>query len=136
MPFGIGNFLGTRGYVRDIAKGVRLALESPGAAGQVFNLGEPVTLTMRQLAEAIIEASGADLELAQVPDEALPTDLRITGVVQQHFLVDSSKARQTLGWKCDDWKDSLKVTVEWHLSHPPQNDEKDFSADDVALAAT
>lgn len=135
LPFGVGNFLGTRGYVRDIARGVRLAIESSEATGHVLNLAEPMTLTMRQLTEAIIGAAGANLELVQVQDSLLPPDLRITGTVPQHFLIDSSKARRLLGWQCEDLSDSLRSTVHWHMANPPRPDE-DFSADDLALKGT
>ncbi|MBW3588700.1 MAG: NAD-dependent epimerase/dehydratase family protein [Actinobacteria bacterium] len=133
MPIGAGNWIGTHGYVRDVARGVRLALESEKAVGQVINLGEPESRSVRQIAEAVIEASEADLELVRVPDDRLPLDLRITGAIPQQFIVDSSKAREMLGWECADWYESIKVTVDWHLSNSPEVTDQDFAADDKAL---
>lgn len=133
MPIGAGNWVGTHGYVRDVARGVRLTVESQLTAGEILNLGEPKSRSIRQIAEAVIRASGADLELVRVPDDRLPSDLRITGAIPQHFMVDSSKAREMLGWECSDWNESINATVEWHLSNPPDVTDLDFSADEEAL---
>lgn len=46
VPTGTGTFLWTRGYVRDIAAGARLALESEACIGEVLNLGESRTWSM------------------------------------------------------------------------------------------
>lgn len=118
--------------MRDVARAVRLATESSDSVGEVFNLAEPTTSTMRQLAEEIIAATGSELELVQVPDDSLPPDLRMTGAVQQHFVIDASKAQRILGWQCGDSKESLQATVLWHRAHPPIQTD-DFSADKAAL---
>lgn len=134
IPVGAGNLLTTRGYVRDVAAGIRLAAERADIAGQIFNLGEQRTLSVGLWARAILEAAGSDAELVRVPDESVPQDLGATGVVDQHLLVDSSKARATLGWTEIDKGESIARSVAWHLAHPPE-DDGDFTADDEALAA-
>lgn len=53
----------------------------------------------------------------------------------QHLLVDSSKARDLLGWEETDPHEALRRSVAWHLAHPPENTSTDFSADDRALEA-
>ncbi|MCA1839831.1 MAG: NAD-dependent epimerase/dehydratase family protein [Actinobacteria bacterium] len=133
IPFGAGDWLGSRVYVGDVAKGVCLAIASDEAPGQIFNLGEPTTLTMRDLANAIAKAAGGTIEMVKVPDESLPQDLALSGSVAQHVLIDSSKARGVLGWRCQGREATIKTTVEWHISNPPQVSESDFSQDDSAL---
>jgi nucleoside-diphosphate-sugar epimerase len=70
----------------------------------------------------------------RVPDPLLPEDLRLLGHVSQHLLVDSSKARDLLGWTETDPHDALHRSVAWHQAHPPET-PAGFTADDSALAA-
>jgi nucleoside-diphosphate-sugar epimerase len=134
IPFGSGQWLTCAGYVGEIARATRLAVESPRAAGEIFNLAEtpcwPVILRARQ----ILDAAGFDGELVRVPDAALPADLEETGSLSQHLMVDSSKARQALGWVHGAPEPFVRRSVAWHLAHPPEDEDPDFSADDAALA--
>lgn len=135
IPIGTGNGLFTRGYVGDVARGVRLAMERDDVGGEIFNLGETRTPTSELLARSILAAAGSDAELVRVPDDALPPDLSLTGAIRQHLLVDSSKARRILGWQDSDPRTALTETVRWHLENPPTGDDPGFEADDQALAA-
>jgi nucleoside-diphosphate-sugar epimerase len=134
IPFGPGNGLLTRGYVDDVAQGVRLALESSAATGEVFNLGERRTATVRLWARMILDAAGADAELVAVPDDVLPEDLGLSAALPQHLMCDSAKARRLLGWQDSDPMEALRRSVAWHLAHPPTYDGiDDFGADEAAL---
>jgi nucleoside-diphosphate-sugar epimerase len=154
VPTGAGTFLWTRGYVRDIAAGVRLALESEACIGEVLNLGEGRTWSMALWARHVLEAAGSAAELVRVPDVVLPDDLRLFASMPQHLLVnsfkfdnvpaysglqhllvDSSKARDLLGWQETEPHEALRRSVAWHLAHPPEDASDDFSADDRALKA-
>jgi nucleoside-diphosphate-sugar epimerase len=86
-------------------------------------------------AQMILDAAGSKAELVRVPDDKLPDDLGLTGAVAQHLLVDSSKARRTLGWTDTEAPEALRVSVAWHLANPPDRASEDFDADDGALAA-
>jgi nucleoside-diphosphate-sugar epimerase len=134
IPIGAGTWLGTKGFVDDVGRGVRLAVESD-AHGEIFNLGESRTHPIGLWARMILEAAGANAEFVRVPDDQLPEDLGITGAVPQHLLVDSAKARRVLGWNDTDHKHALNASVEWHLANPPQAEDPGFDADDEALAA-
>lgn len=133
IPIGAGTWLSTRGYVGDMATGVRLALESTDAAGEIFNLGERRSPTVALWAQMILDAAGSDAELVRVPDTALPEDLELTTAIAQHLVCDSSKARRMLGWDETDPTDALRRSVAWHLANPPDDDGA-FDADDDALA--
>jgi len=134
IPFGSGMWLACRGYVKDVARGVRLALETDRAEGQVFNLVEDRTFSMRMWAQMILEAAGFEAELVRVADEHLPEDLQMTGTMTQHIAATSRKARTMLGWTTSDPMSTLTTTVRWHLDHPPEKSDTDFSVDDRALA--
>jgi nucleoside-diphosphate-sugar epimerase len=133
IPFGSGQWLTCRGYVRDIARGVELALEDPAAAGEIFNLCEDRTYSVRMWARMILEAAGSTAELVQVADSALPEDLELTGAMSQHIAATARKARTLLGWTTSDPWETLRTTVLWHLDNPPANPDPDFTADDRAL---
>jgi nucleoside-diphosphate-sugar epimerase len=134
IPVGSGMWLGTKGFVADIARGVRLAIES-GLRGEVFNLGESRTYPAGMWSQMILDAADSEAELVRVPDDKLPADLGITGAVPQHLLVDSSKARRALGWSDTDAGEALRASVTWHLANPPAESSDDFASDDEALAA-
>ena len=139
IPIGAGTALLTFGYVGDIARGVRLAIEADPAvaAGEIFNFGERRSPTMGLRARRILEAAGATAttEFVPVPDDALPPDLGILGSIAQPLLVSSEKARRVLGWDESDPEEALRRSVGWHLDHPPDDQAAaaDFSADDAAL---
>jgi nucleoside-diphosphate-sugar epimerase len=137
IPAGSGGWLWTRGYVRDVAAGIRLALESDATVAEILNLGEARTWSMGLWARHVLEAAGSDAELVRVPDVLLPDDLKLLGTVSQHLLVDSSKARDLLGWEQTDPHEALHRSVAWHLANPPEgaDADADLSADDRALAA-
>jgi nucleoside-diphosphate-sugar epimerase len=152
VPGGSGTWLWTRGYVRDVANGIRLALESDAAVAEILNLGESRTWSMGLWARHVLEAAGSSAVLTRVPDVLLPDDLKALGTIpqhllvdssssghapawtgQQHLLVDSSKARDLLGWEQTDPHEALRRSVAWHLANPPSDASGDFSADDRAL---
>ena len=60
IPFGAGTSLDTRCYVGDVASAVLAALDHPSAAsGEVFNVGDLTTGTVRDWAQAILAAAGS-----------------------------------------------------------------------------
>lgn len=134
MPIGSGNWLMSRSFVKDVAAGVRLSIDSMPSEGLVLNLVEPQTLTVRLWVEAIVRASGADLELVPVPEEKLPPDLGATAAVGQHMLI-TSRAPQLLVWSCTPLEEAIATSVGWHLANPPADTDMDFSADDQAIQA-
>jgi nucleoside-diphosphate-sugar epimerase len=133
IPVGAGTWLTCRGYVRDIARGARLVLESPVAIGEALNLCEDTTFSIAMWSRMILEAAGSDAELVRVADELLPEDLQATGTMRQHILASAHKARSALAWTTTDPAAALRVTVAWHLANPPPEPNTDFSADDRAL---
>jgi nucleoside-diphosphate-sugar epimerase len=134
IPFGAGSWLACRAYVRDIARGARLALESPQAAGEVFNLCEDRTYSMRMWARMILDAAGSTAELVRVADDVLPEDLEEAGTMSQHIAATARKVRTALGWTTSDPEATLRKAVRWHLDNPPPNPDPDFGPDDRALA--
>jgi nucleoside-diphosphate-sugar epimerase len=135
IPVGGGSTLWTSLHVDDTASAVLSVLDQPtAAAGEVFNLGEAITYTMRARMELILRATQHQADLFRVPDNALPKDLRVTRDWPQHLLVSSRKAMRHLGWLPSDPVESIARSVQWHLANPPADASDDFSEDDRALA--
>jgi nucleoside-diphosphate-sugar epimerase len=134
IPFGSGMWLACRVYVRDMARGARLALEAPSTAGMALNLCEDRTFSMAMWSRMILEAAGSNAELVRVADSALPEDLKPTGTMTQHIATSAHRARTLLGWSTSDPAETVRTTVRWHLDNPPPAPDPDFTADDRALA--
>ena len=133
IPTGAGTWLACRGYVRDLARGIRLAIEKGVAEGEVLNLCEEKTYSVRMWSRMIIDAAGSDAELVRVADELLPPDLAETGSMPQHIIASSAKARSLLDWTSSDPLKSIGASVRWHLDNPPEDPDPDFGPDDRAL---
>lgn len=58
-----------------------------------------------------------------------------TGTLLQHVATSAHRARFLLGWSSSDPAESLGATVRWHLANPPQDADRNFAADDAALAS-
>jgi nucleoside-diphosphate-sugar epimerase len=114
IPVGAGDWLWSRGYVGEVARALRLALEA-APSGELFNLAEASCASIRQSMEAILHAAGSDTELVPVPDQVLPSDLVMTGAIAQDWVVDTSKARELLGWVHAPADPCVARSVRWHL---------------------
>jgi nucleoside-diphosphate-sugar epimerase len=131
IPVGPGLFLFSKVYVGDVAAAV-LAVLDRNVTGEAFNICEPTTAPYRLFAQQILDIAGSPAELVTVPATALPEDMQLTGDISQHLVMDPGKARERLGWRETA---SLERAVRWHIAHPPAEWDRDFSADDKALAA-
>jgi nucleoside-diphosphate-sugar epimerase len=113
IAVGSGEWLWSRGYAPELARGIRLALDAPG---EVFNLCERECAPVRVWMEQIVEAAGADVEFVRVPDEELPEDLEISGDLGQDWLASAEKAERILGWTHAPPAACVHESVAWHLA--------------------
>lgn len=135
IPVGPATWITCLGYVREVARAVRLAVESEHVGGEVLNICQAPTWPVGLWAERILEAAGWDAELVKVPEETLPDDLGMTGSLSQHLMADPRKARELLGWTHADPEGCLRASVAWHMANPPPDEYPDFSQDERALLA-
>jgi dTDP-L-rhamnose 4-epimerase len=78
--------------VSDVARACRLALESPAAATQVFNIGSGESYTIYEIAERMAAALDCKDSLPQVTGEYRVGDIR-------HCFADISLAREVLDFE-------------------------------------
>ena len=92
--------------VRDVARAVLLALESPADGCHVLNVGTGRRTTVRQVAEAIGAALGLDIP-PQLLGRFRAGDIR-------HCLADPARARQVLGFEpAFTFASGLPALIEW-----------------------
>lgn len=90
-------------FVDDLVRGILgfAALDDPGPV----NLGNPTELTVRQIAEDVVAATGSASQLTFVERPVDDPQVRRP---------DTTKARALLGWEPQvPWADGLDRTVEW-----------------------
>ena len=105
---GSGDQLRHYTYGGDLARGIRMAIESEKAVNEDFNLSTAVSTTVKELARVIwrkIRGSGKPLEL--VHDEPFPYDV-------QQRVPDTSKAREILGFETTtSLEEMLDEVIPW-----------------------
>lgn len=77
--------------VYDIARACRLALETPGAAGEVFNIGSGEPRTVREIAAKLAKVVGKEGVVPEILGKYRVGDIR-------HCYADIGKAQRVLGF--------------------------------------
>ncbi|MBI2001326.1 MAG: NAD-dependent epimerase/dehydratase family protein [candidate division NC10 bacterium] len=94
-------------YGGDLARGIRLCIESQQAVNEDFNLSSPVSTTVRELAELIWRKVHGDTPFRYVCDPPFPYDvqMRIPGV---------EKAKRLLGFEATtSLSEALDEVIPW-----------------------
>ncbi|HZS56916.1 MAG TPA: NAD-dependent epimerase/dehydratase family protein [Bryobacteraceae bacterium] len=78
--------------VYDVACSVRLAIETPSASGQAFNISSGQPMTVKDVAAKTIRCLGSDTLQPEITGKYRVGDIR-------HCFADISKARNVLGWR-------------------------------------
>ncbi len=78
--------------VLDVARACRLALETPGAEGQVFNIGSGQSYTVAEVASQMARALGMDDLAPEVTGKYRAGDIR-------HCFADIGRAGEVLGYR-------------------------------------
>jgi UDP-glucose 4-epimerase len=94
-------------HVRDIARGIVMALESDAAINQDFNISNPEETTILELAQRIWDLCDTGREFAWKSAPAFTYDIR-------RRIPDAGKAREVLGFEAEIRLDEgLKEVVDW-----------------------
>jgi nucleoside-diphosphate-sugar epimerase len=129
----------TKGYVENVGAAIALAAVSNRAAGRIYNVGEIDTLSELEWAERIAAALGWTSRFTLLPDARLPPYLRAPGNTKQHWVADTTRLREELGFQERVPRDeAIRRTVEWERAHPPTGftpHQFDYAAEDAALSS-
>jgi dTDP-L-rhamnose 4-epimerase len=94
-------------HVRDVVQACRLALESPGADGQVFNVGSGRNFTVLEVAERLARVMGKTFISPETTQKHRVGDIR-------HCFADISKAGREMGYSPDvDFDEGVEELAEW-----------------------
>jgi UDP-glucose 4-epimerase len=110
--FGDGSQLRDLTYVDDACEAFLLAGASDVANGQIFNLGGPEPISLRDLCELLIEVAGrGSYKLVPFPDEKKSIDIG-------SFYADFNKIQRSLGWQPTiGLQEGLARTIEFYRQH-------------------
>jgi len=103
----------TRAYVKDVAHGIRLAIEHKAARNRVYNLGEEEPLTQGELVELLRRITGWRGQVHLGADAPLPANFK------QHLVLDTQRIRRELGYReIYTSEEGLQQTVaQWSAAH-------------------
>lgn len=151
----------SRGYVEDVAHAIALAVTDERAAGRIYNVAYPETLSEAEWVQAIARVNNlarldagrsnarleagiarrSNVELIALPSDRLPESLRREMFdFSQQYEVDSSRIRRELGYaEIVPFDEALRRTIAWERANPPeqiQPEDFNYAAEDAALAAS
>jgi dTDP-L-rhamnose 4-epimerase len=107
-------------HVRDVASAFHLAMESPEAAGQVFNIGSGQVYTIEQVALMLSRAMDLDHLSPEIIDKARAGDVR-------HCFADIRRARDRLGYApMHALEESLGELADW-IARSTARDRGEFA---------
>lgn len=122
VVFGNGKQVRDFVYVKDLVEAHVKAVEDIRASGEVFNLSSGKDVSVRELAETLIELSGNKLKtIFDDPPEGKassfqPERIRLKGELKR-FVLGNDKAKKMLGWSPPtDFKEGVSREIEW-LKH-------------------
>ncbi|HKJ27376.1 MAG TPA: NAD-dependent epimerase/dehydratase family protein [Anaerolineales bacterium] len=111
-------------YIRDFARVLVLLGEKPEAAGQVWHVPSAETLTTREFIELAAKISGKPAKVSAMPKGMMnvlslfvPILKELKEVVyqmEQPFIVDGSKVKETFGFTPTPLDEAIRETVEWY----------------------
>jgi NAD dependent epimerase/dehydratase len=101
-------------YVGDTVAGFIAALEAPGAAGQVVNLGSGFEITVGDVASTIAAVMDRPVEILADTQRLRPADSEV-----ERLWSDNTRARSLLGWQpayggLEGFRRGLAETIAWY----------------------
>jgi dTDP-L-rhamnose 4-epimerase len=116
--------------VHDVARACRLALESPAAAGEVFNVASGNVYTVREMAERVARVLGKPGIAPEITGKYRVGDIR-------HCFADIGKARRVLGFEPRvALDDGLAELAGWLQGQPADDRVTQASAELAARGLT
>jgi nucleoside-diphosphate-sugar epimerase len=126
------------GYVEDVAEAVRLAVEDPRAAGEVYNVAEADGLDMQGWVQELATVAGWRGRIVVVDEPCPAPNLPRTMNLDQNLEMATAKIRRDLGYReTISRRTALERNVAWDRAHPPKQVDPrqfDYAAEDAILS--
>lgn len=98
-------------YVDDVVDAILATAASDACSGEVFNVGGYEPMSLRALAELLVEVGGGAFAAVPYPGDRLPIEIG-------SFITDSRKINSALGWEAStSLRTGLKRTLEYYATH-------------------
>ena len=117
----LARWQGCYGYVENVAYAIALSVNDERAKGRIYNVAELPGSTEADLIEEIASIVGWQGEIVIVPKAQMPASWQFKANLDQHWVTDSSRIRQELGY--EEWvnrDEALRKTISWERKHPPE----------------
>lgn len=114
-------------YIDDCARALVTLVDREEALGQVWNVPNDETITMRRFVEMVCAEVGRPRRLRGAPRWGLalvalfnPTLRAVREHLYQSerpWVVDSSKFERVFGWRATPLREAIRATVAWFREH-------------------
>ena len=105
---------GSYGYVENVATAIALAVVSEQAAGHIYNIAEPDSLSEADFIRAIGQQAGWQGRIVEIPSDQMPDTWQASINTAQHWIFDSTRIRQDLGFaEKISRAEGLRRTIAW-----------------------
>ena len=135
---GAAQWRGVRSYVENVAAAIALAITDDRTAGRIYNVAEVDHPSEAEWVRRLGATAGWHGEIITLPKDRLPAHLQEDFNPEQHWVADSTRLRQELGYaEHIPYDEGLRRTVAWELANPPERVDPaqfDYAAEDAALA--
>jgi nucleoside-diphosphate-sugar epimerase len=128
-----------RGYVENVAAAIAGAATNDRAAGRIYNVGEPESLSELEWAQRIAAVAGWTGEFVLLPADRMPAHLLMPGNTEQHWSTDTTRIREELGYREPvAQEEAIRRTIEWERANPTDSSPHafDYAAEDAAAEAS
>jgi UDP-glucose 4-epimerase len=99
-------------FVDDVVDAMLMAALAGASDGQLFNLGGPEVVSLRELADLLVEVNGC----GSYEVRPYPADRKVIDIGD--YYGDSSLASATLGWQArTELRTALSVTLDYYRQH-------------------
>ncbi|MBT7066019.1 MAG: NAD-dependent epimerase/dehydratase family protein [Verrucomicrobia bacterium] len=110
-------------FVKDTARGFRLALETPGIEGQTIHLGTNSAVSIGELAQLCLEVTGRQATIGEDPTRVRPAKSEVG-----HLQADPARAKRLLGWEpATALEDGIRQTADFMAEHPELHDSARYA---------
>ena len=128
----------SRGYVENVAQAILLAVSDERSVGRIYNVAEAEALTEIEWIKRIGKVAGWEGEVIIVTKDQLPTHLDWKIATEQHWVVDTTRLREELGYQESvPQVEALRRTIDWERANPPSEPHPeyfDYAKEDAFLA--
>ncbi|KAF3889823.1 MULTISPECIES: NAD-dependent epimerase/dehydratase family protein [Nostocales] len=113
---------GSYGYVENAAYAIALAACHEPAVGRIYHVADREALSEAERIDRVGRLTGWQGQVLVVPKEKLPTEWKLTVNTKQHWLIDSTRIREELGYQeLVSPDEALLQTIRWEQANPPQD---------------